>query len=100
MLATWLVVMQHVTLHALFAIDPYKPGLIDVPELWAMNRKWQFYLLIAVVAGSLSMTLAAWRLRAPVRLTLTVSWAIFLGLMMTLHAERMQVMIQLMIEHG
>jgi len=100
LVGAWLVVAQHALLNVVFVIDPYRPALINVPELWAMSRKWQFYLLIAIVAGTGAMTAAAWRLRAPVRLTLMISWTIFLVLMWTMHRERIEVMIRLMIQHG
>jgi len=100
MFTAWLVVAQHALLNVVFALDPYRPALIEVPELWAIDRRWQFYLLVGVMLGSLSLTVAAWRMRQPVRLTLTVSWLIFIALMYGAHLDRLEVMVRLMIHHA
>ncbi len=98
--ATWLVLAQHVLLSVVFALDRYRPGLFHVPELWALDRRWQFYLLIAVVMGSGSLTIVAWRSKAPVRLTLLMSWLLLTLVMVGFHADRLQTMARLMWKHG
>jgi len=98
----WFVVADHVLLLTLFHFDRYEPGLMEraVPELWAAGRQWQFYLLIAVVGLAGAMSVLAWWLRGPVLLTLIASWALFVGAMGYLHAERLTTMAELMWKHG
>ena len=100
MVATWFVIALQVLLTAVFTLDPYEPGLVSVPELWAIKRKWQFYLLIAAVLGSGVLWVIAWRTRAPVRLTLIVPWALFGFVMIGYHADRIATMAKLIWRHG
>jgi hypothetical protein len=99
-LLTWLVVIAQASLVAVFSLDPYRPGLIHLPELWAMDRRWQFGLLVGVVAGSATLSAIAWRSRAPVRLTLLVTWMLFVFAMIVFHGPRLVVMIKLIARHG
>jgi len=65
--AAWLVVALQVLLLLVFAFAPYRPPLIPVPALWALERRWQFHLLLAVLigtAGALAFARYDWKGRS------------------------------------
>lgn len=101
--AAWAVlgiIMAQAAVLLVCAADPL-PGWAGrplPPELWAMNRRWQFHLLMAVwVVGPIASVVLAWR-RAPRWWWLVLSWPTFAVVLLTYHERRVSVMLTLISE--
>lgn len=99
---TWVVVTAMAVVCAVFFADPYRPGLLDGPaEFWAMNRRWQFYLLVIAATGSAVASLILWVIgRRGHRWAVIVLWVVFVTVMIVYHADRLAVMFRMMRQYG
>jgi len=98
----WGVVTAMAVVCAVFFADPYRGGVLGgLDELWAMDRKWQFYLLVIAVAGSGVASVMVWMIgHRRHRVAVIGLWTVFAAVMMGYHAQRVGVMMRMMWEYG
>jgi hypothetical protein len=69
------------------------------PEFWAMDRRWQFYLLMAILMLGPVATILVCRWKARGWWWLLIAWPVFLVVMLVYHERRITVMLRLIAEH-
>ncbi|MHB1157909.1 MAG: hypothetical protein ACYC26_13860 [Phycisphaerales bacterium] len=98
----WFVVTAMGVVCAVFFADPYRPWLgAGLDELWALDRKWQFYMWVIAVGGSAVASVILWMIgRRGHRVTVIGLWAVFAAVMIVYHAQRVGVMMRMMWKYG